>query len=338
MPYQPHPELKEFLRQLPKTETHLHVEGALPWRLINELHPERFPEPPESWQDGYKFRDFAHFETELLDMAGAWYTSPERYHEAAGIVFRRLQEEENVHYVETSFASGVIEFTGLDGKAVAEAVKSAAPDGMTVRVFMGIHHDGYTDRSRGFIEDSLHWEALDGIDLHGTETTPLEPWTADLWKRARKAGKQTKAHAGEFAGPDFVWRVVDELGVNRIQHGVRSIEDPRLVQHLVDVGAVLDFCPISNVKLDVVDRMENHPVRQLFDAGIICTLSTDDPVSFGNTLGEEYAALHEALGFTYAELGQIAANGFRHSIDGGAAFAREIETINKVVKAFSGNE
>jgi adenosine deaminase len=335
MPYQPNGQLKEFLKRLPKTETHLHIEGALPWHLIHELDPKRFPSPPASWQDGYKFSDFAHFEGELLEMAGAWFTSPERYHEAAGIVFRQLQEEENVQYVETSFASGVIEFMDLDGKAVAEAIKAAAPPGLTVRMFMGIHHDGYTPRSKGFIEECLHWESLDGVDLHGTETTPLESWTADFWKRARDAGKQTKAHAGEFAGADFVWRVVDELGVTRIQHGIRSIEDPKLVQHLVNVGAVLDFCPISNVKLNVVEKMADHPMRQLFDAGIICTLSTDDPVSFGNSLTEEYVAIHDELDFTYAELGTIAANGFRHSIDGGAAFANQIETINALVGEYS---
>jgi len=335
MPYQANGNLKEFLKRLPKTETHLHVEGALPWHLIHEMDPVRFPSPPASWQDGFKFTDFAHFEGELLNMAGAWYTSPERYHEAAGIIFRRLQKEENVKYIETSFASGVIEYMNLDGEAVAEAIKAATPEGLTVRLFMGIHHDGYTERSARFIEECLHWEALDGLDLHGTETTPLEPWTAGLWKRARDAGKQTKAHAGEFAGPEFVWRVVDELGVTRIQHGVRSVEDPRLVRHLVNVGAVLDLCPISNVKLNVVDRMHNHPIRDLYNAGIICTLSTDDPVSFGNTLTEEYVAMHDDLGFTFAELGEIAANGFRQSIDGGGAFAREIEQISDLVREFS---
>ena len=335
MPYQPDPDLQDFLRQLPKTETHLHVEGALPWELLNDLHPERFPKPPLSWNDGYKFRDFAHFETELLNMAGAWFTSPERYHEAATLLFSRLRNEQNVRYVECSFASGVIEHFGLDGRAVAEAIKAAAPDDLTVHLFLGIHHNGYTERSAPFIEESLHWEALAGLDLHGTETIPLEPWTADLWKRARHSGKQTKAHAGEFCGPEFVWRVVDELGVTRIQHGVRSIEDRRLVRHLVDIGAILDFCPISNVKLDVVESMDRHPIRQLFDAGITCTISTDDPLSFGNTLGEEYAAIHQELGFGYREMGRLAANGFRHSIDGGAAFANEIECINQLVAAFS---
>jgi adenosine deaminase len=338
MPYQPHPQLKDFLRRLPKTETHLHIEGALPWELINELDPGRFSTPPESWQDHYKFRDFAEFEHALLDMACTWFTSPERYHEAAGKIFNRLFKEENVRYLETSFASGMIEFLGLDGKAVTEAIKSAAPEGMSVRVFMGIHHDGYTDRSRGFIKDCLNWDQLDGLDLHGTETTPLEPWTSDVWQRARDAGKRTKAHAGEFEGPEFVWQVIEELGVTRIQHGVRSIESPKLVGHLRDIGAILDVCPISNVKLGVVERMPDHPIRDLVREGITCTISTDDPISFGNTLGEEYTALYQELGFTYAELGALAINGFRNTIDGEAAFDGRIAEIEALVEEFKGLE
>ena len=338
MPYEPHPELKGFLSRLPKTETHLHIEGALPWDLLNTLDPKAFPTPPASWDDHYKFANFAEFEKALLDMAFAWFKTPERYHEAASQIFNRLYEEERVRYVETSFASGMIEHLGLDGSAVADAIKSAAPAGLTVNVFMGIHHNGFTERSRPFIEDCLKWKSLDGLDLHGTETMPLEPWTAKVWKRAREAGKRTKAHAGEFAGPEFVWQVVEELGVTRIQHGVRAIESPKLVKHLRDIGAVLDVCPISNVKLGVVERMEDHPIRELFKSGITCTLSTDDPVSFGNTLSEEYTALHQQCGFSYADLGELAANGFRHALDGDGTFDPYLSEIEAVVKAYSQND
>jgi adenosine deaminase len=335
MPHQPAPELKAFLARLPKTETHLHIEGALPWDLLNSLDPDRFRSPPESWNDHYKFATFADFEKELLEMAFVWFTSPERYHEAAKKLFHRLHTEQNVQYIETSFASGMIEYIGLDGEAVAEAIKAAAPAGVPVRVFMGIHHDGYTDKSRPFIEDSLRWDALDGLDLHGTETVPLEPWTADVWKRARECGKRTKAHAGEFAGPEFIWQVVEELGVRRIQHGVRSVESPRLVRHLRDIGAVLDVCPISNIKLGVVGNMQEHPIRELFDAGVTCTVSTDDPISFGNSLSEEYTALHNELGFSYSELGELAANGFRNAIGSKSQFAGDIDAIAAIVAEFS---
>jgi len=338
MPYLPGTRLASFLKRLPRTETHLHIEGALPWELLERVDPGRFAAPPESWKDHYKFDSFSHFERELLDMACAWFTSPERYHEAAGMIFERLRDHENVRYVETSFASGMIEFLGLNGAEVAEAIQSAAPEDVLVRVFMGIHHDGYTVRSRGFIDQCLEWPALAGIDLHGTETTPLEDWTGPFWHRAREAGKVTKAHAGEFDGPPFIRRVIDELGVLRIQHGVRSVESPELVRELRERGAVLDVCPISNVKLGVVREMESHPIRQLFDAGVVCTVNTDDPLSFGNTLTEEYTALHQELGFTFAELGELAANGFRAAAGTESRFAAELEEIRNLVDAFAAAE
>lgn len=334
MPYMPRPILRGFLKRLPKTETHLHIEGALPWELLNSLDPARFNSPPRSWKDHYKFSSFADFEKGLLNMACAWFTSPERYHEAASLVFHRLAEDENVRYIETSFASGMVEYLELDGKAVAEAIKAAAPPGIPVMVFMGIHHDGYTRRSRNFIEDSLSWDCLDGLDLHGTETVPLEPWTAGLWERARASGKVTKAHAGEFSGPEFVWQVIEELGVRRIQHGVRAVESPRLVRHLRDMGAVLDVCPISNVKLGVVDRMADHPVRQLHEAGVVCTISTDDPISFGNTLTEEYAALNQELAFSIPELGDLAKNGFREAMGDRAYLDKWIAEVDSLVAEY----
>lgn len=328
--------LGAFLKRLPKTETHLHFEGALPWGLLQRVAGDRFPEPPLSWRNDYKFPSFASFEEELLAMAGAWFTSVDRYREAAETLFPRLLEQYNVRYLETSFASGVMEAFGLDGERVAEAIRTAAPKGMTVRVFMGIHHDGYTPGSRSFIEAALAWDCLDGLDLHGTETTPLEPWTADLWQRAREAGKVTKAHAGEFCGPDFVRRVVDELGVRRVQHGVRSAESPELVAYLAERDVVLDVCPISNVKLDVVSCMQAHPIRKLTEAGICCTVSTDDPISFGNTLHDEYAALSRDLGFSASELGSLAANGFRQAVGVPEGyFASELEEIAALVQDFA---
>lgn len=324
-------ELERFLGRLPKTETHLHIEGALPWELLHRMDPVRFAEPPASWDRNYRFADFGQFEEALLSMAMAWYRSPERYYEAARVVLERLWREENVRYVETSFASGVVEFLGLEAREVARAIRSAAPEGMEIRVFMGIHHDGYTERSRGFIEASLGWEEVAGLDLHGTETTPLEGWTADLWARARASGKRTKAHAGEFAGPGFVRRVLGELGVRRIQHGVQAVEDPELMKELGGMGAVLDLCPISNLKLGVVESLAAYPIRTFMEAGICCTVSTDDPVSFGNRLRDDYAALYEETGLGFEELGQLARNGFASADAANTWIAEQVAEIDAVV-------
>ena len=300
--------LPAFIQALPKTETHLHIEGALPLELLQRVRPE-FVRPPASWARDFKFRDFAHFERELLDLAFSWYTSAEHYHEAAKLIFAR-HVAQNVRYVETSFASGAVEFLGVNGREVLSAIREAVPPGLEVRVFFGIHHNGAGPKMLPVLEEALGWKDLAGVDLHGPEDLPLEPWTADYWAAARRAGKYTKAHAGEFMGPAFVRRVLDELQPQRIKHGVRAVEDPALVAELKRRGVALDVCPLSNHKLMPGVTLARHPIRELFDAGVTVTVSTDDPISFGNTLNEEYAALAEERGFTRSELAQLARNGW----------------------------
>ncbi len=331
--YEPEAALAAFLNALPKTETHLHLEGALAFYHVQQREPVRFSRPPASWEDGFRFRSFAHFEEELLDMVAAYHASPEAYYRSAKEIFARLLKEENVRYVECSFASGVIEFVGGDGAATAEAIKSAAPKEMDVRVFMGIHHSGYNERTVSWIDQSMHWPHLDGVDLHGPEDAPIDgEWTVDLWARFADAGKRLKAHAGEFCGPEFVRYVLDAMQVKRIQHGVRSIEDPSLVERLVEERIILDVCPISNLKLGVVPSLREHPIAELMEAGVLCTVSTDDPISFGNRLAHEYAALHRELHFDFARLGEVAANGFRSADIPDAEKQRWLAEIDSVVQ------
>ncbi len=326
------PDTLAFIEALPKTETHLHIEAALPWALLRSTDPERYANPPASWHDDFRFRSFEHFEEELLGYVFAWFTSPERYYEGARAIFAEHLRQ-NVKYVECSFASGVLEFGGVDGEGVVDAIRAAAPDGLEVRIFMGIHRNGRTDRSRSFLDACLGWRNLDGLDLHGLETVPLEPWTAELWRDARAEGKYTKAHAGEFAGPESVWRALDELGVTRIEHGTRSVEDPALVERLAREGVALDMCPISNVKLAVVPSLAEHPIRRLLDAGVVCTVSSDDPISFGNTLTDEYRALAGGLGFTRGELARVARNGFRVALCEPEVVAQWVAELDEVAAA-----
>ena len=315
-----------FVQRLPKTETHLHLEGGLPWELLCEANPGKYTQPPASWDSGFRFRDFAHFERELLGYAGDYFKSAGRYHECAKEVFAS-RVAANVKYVETSFASGCIDFMGLDGREVCDAIRAAVPEGLEVRIFLGIHHDGWTEKMAPVLEDALRWGNLDGIDLHGAEDMPLGAWAASYWKRAREAGKFTKAHAGEFQGPEFVRRCVEELGVSRIQHGVRSVEDPEVVAMLRGEGVALDICPVSNVKLGVVPEASSHPIRALLDAGIVCTVSTDDPVSFGNTLGDDYRMLADGMGFSRQDLARVARNGFEVALVPDAWKAPHLEVL-----------
>lgn len=304
--------LEDFIRRIPKTETHLHIEGALPYELLTELDSERFPESPDFRQSSFRYPNFVEFENLLIDHAVSWFNSAERYHEACKRIFENLASL-NVKYVETSFHLHMVEFIGVDGPDILSAIKSAAPEGLEVRVIGGMVRNGYTDVMRPIL-DTLHkWEELDGIDLHGQEWLELEEWTPPVWKRCRDAGKIIKCHAGEFGGPEKIYEALDTLGASRIQHGVRAVEDKALVKRLADEGAVLDVCPLSNEKLRVFPSLEQHSLRELVDAGVTCTINTDDPLCFANDILDEYRAVAQRLGFTKAELAQFAKNGFEHS-------------------------
>jgi adenosine deaminase len=313
MPYTADPEFTEFVRALPKTETHLHIEGACPYELLKKLDPVKYAQPPPFWDEAYRYTNGLYsFMPLYIEYCQSFFTSAERYHEAAQIMFAHCAAQ-GCRYVETSFHLPTVLFMKDSGPEVVRAIKSGAPRGLEVRVFAGMCHDDYAGAGRELIEDSLRWPELDGLDLHGLEDIPLEPWTADVWERARRAGKFTKAHAGEFLGPDFVERILDEVKPQRLQHGVRAAESAATTARLVSEGIALDVCPLSNVKLCVpgVTSLATHPFRRLFDAGVTVTVNSDDPFFLGNSLSEEYLALHAVQGFSAAELGKVAANGFK---------------------------
>jgi adenosine deaminase len=321
--------LQQFIQRLPKTETHLHIEGALPYELLQRLDPVKFAEPQACWAPDFKWPTFEDFEGHLIEHAVQWFTSPERYHEAAQLIFGRHLEQ-NVRYVETSFHAGIIEFLGIPGPEILSAIRSAAPEGLEVRVFMGMARDSYNEVLAPVLDACIHWEGLAGIDLHGVESLPLEAWTPKLWAKAREAGLETKAHAGEFGSAAHVREAIEQLGVRRVQHGVRAVEDPEVLQLAIDAGVTFDVCPISNVKLDVVGGMAGHPIREFFVRGLRCTVSTDDPFSFGNTVNDEYVALAQELGFSREELARLAKNGFEvASVDAAtrAAWLAEVDAL-----------
>jgi adenosine deaminase len=304
-------DLDAFIQALPKTETHLHIEGAVPYdEVLRPFNPAMYGADPEFRRKSYRYPNFPDFEQTLLKHALPWYTSAERYHEAARVIFAE-HVRQNVRYVETSFHLHVTEFIKVPGTEIIDAILSAAPPGLEVRVFAGMLRNAYDGPLRETIDDLQNWDQLSGVDLHGLETMPTEPWSYRVWERVGKAGKVLKCHAGEFSGAQTVREAIQQLHVRRIQHGVRSVEDPAVVRLAVDEGVTFDMCPLSNVGLKVVPDLRSHPLPRLMEAGVNCTVSTDDPLSFGNSIIDEYTALAGEASFTRAELAQVARNGWR---------------------------
>lgn len=310
--------VRSFIRALPKTETHLHIEGAMPYELLHAWRPSVYPAVAGFHHHDYRFESFPAFDSILLGHALPWFTTAERYYESARLMFAK-QVVENVRYVETSFHLPVTQFIRVPGPEIIAAIRSAVPPGLEVRIFAGMLRTDYRGELKSVIDDLENWEDLAGVDLHGFEQVPTEPWTAAVWSRIRQAGKITKCHAGEFDGAHRVREAIELLGVSRIQHGVRAVEDPAVVSLARDRGVTFDVCPISNLRLKVVPTLALHPLRTLKEAGVRCTISTDDPLVFGNTLGDEYCALADEGGFSRADLVDFVRNGWEVAdLDAGA--------------------
>jgi len=152
-----------------------------------------------------------------------------------------------------------------------------------------------------------------GLGLGGIEIGHSLEHLAPYFRRARSAGLHSVPHAGETLGPKSIWGAITILGAERIGHGVRAIEDASLVRYLTEHRIPLEVCPTSNIKLGVYPNLNAHPLRDLYEAGVIVTVNSDDPALFNTTLNREFELLHERFGFGVPAIDDILLNGFRHS-------------------------
>jgi adenosine deaminase len=179
--------LSDFIQALPKTETHLHLEGALPYELLTAWKPDEYPADPAFRRSDYRYATFPDFEGILLAHALPWFTSAEQYHEAAKAIFAK-HVAQNVRYVETSFHLPVTQFINVPGPEIIAAIRAAVPAGLEVRIFAGMLRTDIVGDLRPTI-DRLHtWDELAGTDLHGFEEMRTEPETVAV-ARGREGDK-----------------------------------------------------------------------------------------------------------------------------------------------------
>jgi adenosine deaminase len=298
----------DFVRALPKAELHLHFEGAIPWAMVRSHSPEPLPERPTWWADDFRFDDFDHFRLAARACL-ACLTDLGAYEAAAASIFRDL-ERQNVRYVEISFDVERIARQELSFADVVATIKCAAPPALRVSVFGGFSYHKADRTPKELINAVLTTPGLDGIDLHGDETRRTTAHFAAASREARRRGLATKAHAGEMAGPDSIANALDLLGVGRIEHGVRAIEDEAVLARLAEESVTLDLCPWSNVKLRVTADLAAHPIRRLHERGLRVTVSTDDPTVFGRSLSQELVSLVDDHRLTLADVASLQANAF----------------------------
>ena len=318
-------EIQKFIRRLPKAELHLHLEGAILPSTLVELSVRHDSQPLTLTEAEalYQFTDFTDFLNAFKAVTGQ-LLGPEDYELAAWRMMEHLAAQGVVH-AEVYISVGVIYrwrdhdpaaidpiFAGLE-RARERAEREL---GLSILwIFDAVRHFPVEEAERVFrkaAELKPAYPSIIGIGLGGDERRTGSAPFRTLYAQAAQAGLRLTNHAGETTGPEAIWEALS-IGSERIGHAVSALQDANLIQELKARSASLELCPTSNVRTGVCPSFAAHPLRRLFDLGLMVTLNSDDPAFFGSDLANEYLLAHTEQGFTRDELRQLAANSIRAS-------------------------
>jgi adenosine deaminase len=314
-------DLEAFLRALPKAELHLHIEGSLEPEMMFALAQKNgvpLPWPSaEATRAAYAFTDLQSF-LDLYYAGAAALIHEEDFFELAMAYFRRAAADGVVHAElffdpQTHTERDIAYATVLDG--LERACRTAQAElGVSSRLILCFLRHLSEEDAFATLEQALpHIRRIHGVGLDSSEKGHPPSKFERVFARCRELGLHVVAHAGEEGPPAYIVEALDLLKAERIDHGVRAAEDPALMARLAAEGMALTVCPLSNVKLCVFKRLEDHNLASLLRAGLKVTINSDDPAYFGGYVLKNYVETAEALKLSRAELVQIARNSLQAS-------------------------
>ena len=327
-----------YTPSLPKAELHLHLEGTVDpatLAVLSRRHPtplsttnNRYTNIADSGRvfteeeahELYQYKDFTGFLLAFKAVTERLRT-PQDYELVAYRMMQKLHTQ-NVLHAEVYVSVGVIHWRGGEFAPLFEGLEAGRMRGerdfgMSLYwIFDAVRHFG--PRRAGLVLDDAialrkSSDNIIGIGLGGDERRAAPELFRDVYARAASEALRLTVHAGETMGPESVWSALRELKADRIGHGLRAVEDPELVAFLAEKQIPVEVCISSNVLTGCCPSIGQHPLRTLFDAGVLVTLNTDDPDMFRTSLVGEYQIAHEVFGFSDSELEKLAENSFRAS-------------------------
>ena len=328
----------ELIRVLPKAELHVHIEGTFEPELMFEIAQRNHIQIPyqsvEEIKQAYNFHNLQSF----LDIyyAGANVLVHEQdFYDLAWAYFEKCAEDKVVH-TEMFFDPQTHTERGVEFATVLNGLKRACTDakdklGISSQLIMCFLRHLSEEDAFKTLEQALPFkDDIIAVGLDSSEVGHPPSKFERVFAKAREAGFLIVAHAGEEGPPEYVWEALDLLRVNRIDHGVRSDEDPALLQRLIDEKMPLTVCPLSNLKLCVVEDMAEHNIHRLLKQGVHVTINSDDPSYFGGYMNDNFLAVHTALNLSNDELKQLAINSFEASFIDSAEKQKWIATIQQL--------
>jgi adenosine deaminase len=331
-------DLQVFIRALPKAELHMHIEGSLEPELMFALARRNGVALPyasvEEVRAAYRFANLQDFLDIYYRSASVLLTQGD-FRDLAMAYFRRLHDDGGVHAEiffdpQTHTGRGLPFGVAIDG-LLAGMAQAEAELGVTSKLILCFLRHLDEEAAFATLREAEPWlDRIAGIGLDSSEVGHPPAKFARVFAAARSQGLKLVAHAGEEGPPAYVWEALDMIGVDRIDHGNRALEDPALVRRLVDDGVTLTVCPLSNLKLCVVDDLKAHPLKRMLELGLRATVNSDDPAYFGGYLLKNYVDTAQALDLSEAQIRQLAINSVSGSFLGEADKARHIAAIGQI--------
>ncbi|MEA3287184.1 MAG: adenosine deaminase [Candidatus Marinimicrobia bacterium] len=322
--------------KIPKIELHLHLEGAIPldtlWQLINKYDPVLSKTLTlESLNSKFQYTNFHHF-LQLWSWKNTFIREPDDFTHIAQAVARQLKHQ-NIIYAEAFFSPPDFAHTGLDVSLISQSIRQglAMVDGIHVNLIADLVRGSDTAMAGLMLDQVLELknEGVIGIGLGGDEAKHPPGLYKGIYTKAKHHDLHTTVHAGEALGPTSIWEALTELHPDRIGHGIRAVEDPKLLAYLKDHRIPLEICPFSNIRTALYPHYSDHPVRTLYDLGIPISINSDDPVLFQTSLAAEFQGLREIHRFTDLEILQLLLDATDQS------FADDIQKLSLKKQIFS---
>lgn len=311
----------EFIAAAPKAELHLHIEGTLEPELMMALARRNKVSLPfesvEAIREAYDFTDLQSF-LDIYYRGAAVLRTEQDFFDLTAAYLERARED-NIRHVEIFFDPQTHTDRGCEFSTVVDGIHRALEDGETrhgisFRLIMCfLRHLDESAALQTLAQSERHMDKIDGVGLDSSEVGHPPSKFVRAFARARDMGLTPVAHAGEEGPPGYIWEALDLLKVQRIDHGVRCVEDKTLVQRLIEEQTPLTVCPLSNVKLRVFGSLEEHNLGTLLERGVCVTVNSDDPAYFGGYLGENFLSSQRALDLSLADIHTLARNSFTAS-------------------------
>jgi adenine deaminase len=313
--------MENFIQGIPKTELHLHIEGTLEPELMFHLAKRNNISLPfqsiEEVRKAYSFQNLQSFLNIYYEGARV-LVNEEDFYDLTLSYFKRVAQQ-NVRHAEIFFDPQTHTRRGIPFSTVISGISSAMREahsefGITSKLIMCFLRDLSEDEAFKTLDEAIvHKEKIVAVGLDSAEVGNPPSKFKRVFRKALDEGFLTVAHGGEEGSTDYMWEAIRDLSVSRIDHGVRCVEDPILVERLSRERLPLTVCPLSNIKLCVFDNLKDHPLKRMLDLGLCVTVNSDDPAYFGGYVGENYIATQKALGLSRDEIVTLAKNGFEAS-------------------------